>query len=242
MLVRLNKYLAGLGIASRRQVDKLIAEGRIVVNQKQASLGQKINSSRDKILVDGRPVEIANQQYQYIILNKPSGVLTTTRDDRGRRTVLDIVKSDLRLYPVGRLDYNSSGLIILTNDGSLANIITHPKYHLPKTYLVTTTSPVTQTHIRQLRSGLTINGQKLAKSDVSIVDTRNKITTLKISLYQGIKRQIRLMFAQLHLNLLTLHRVSIGPIDIGTLKTGCYRSLTKSEINQLKSALLYNSI
>lgn len=237
MLVRLNKYLASLGVASRRRIDELITQSRVIVNQKIATLGQKIDPQKDIILLDSKSIKTINQKFEYLILNKPVGVLTTTSDDRGRQTVLDLVKSNTRLFPVGRLDYNSSGLVLLTNDGTMTNFITHPKYHLPKTYLVTTNSHITKAHISKLKSGLIINNHQLVKADTSIIKTSNNTTILKITLYQGLKRQIRLMFSNLHLNLKSLHRTSIGPISLGNLKAGQYRPLTKQEILKLKSSL-----
>jgi len=237
MLIRLNKYLASLGVASRRKVDSLIASGQIKVNGQTTTLGQKINPGFDKIQVNSKPVTDFKPKYTYLILNKPKQVLTTTQDDRGRPTVLDFVKTNTRLFPVGRLDYLSTGLVLLTNDGTLTNLITHPKYHLPKTYLVTTNSPISPKILHKLETDIKLDNQKLIPSLVSIHSQLKNQTTLKITLFQGIKRQIRHMFKALGLNLLTLHRISIGPITIGKLKAGMYRPLSDREIELLKSSL-----
>jgi len=237
MSIRLNKYLASMGVASRRKVDSLIASGQIKVNGIAATLGQKINPGSDKISINSKPVTDFKPTYTYLILNKPKNVLTTTKDDRGRTTVLDLVKTNTRLFPVGRLDYLSTGLVLLTNDGSLANLITHPKYHLPKTYLVTTNSPISPKILHKLETDIKLDNQKLIPSLVSIYSQFKNQTTLKITLFQGKKRQIRRMFESLGLNLLSLHRIAIGPINIGKLSPGSYRPLTKSEVGALKRSL-----
>jgi len=237
MPVRLNKYLASIGVASRRKGDILIAQGQIKVNGITASLGQKINPGSDKITINSKPVTDFKPKYTYLILNKPKNVLTTTKDDRGRPTVLDFVKTNQRLFPVGRLDYLSTGLVLLTNDGTLANLITHPKYHLAKTYLVTTNSPISAKILKKLSTDIKLDNQKLIPSLVSIHSQLKNLTTLKITLFQGKKRQIRRMFESLSLNLLSLHRISIGPINIGKLSPGSYRPLTKSEVGALKQSL-----
>ena len=243
MYLRINKYLASLGVASRRKIDSLITLGRIKVNNTSAILGQKIDPHTDQISLDSHPLNQLPTKLVYLILNKPKFVLTTTTDDRGRPTVLDYVKSDLRLFPVGRLDYQSTGLVLLTNDGELANLITHPKYHLPKTYLVTTDSHITSNIVAKLTSGISLDNQLLASAIVTVKGRCQSITTLKITLFQGKKRQIRRMFDVFSLNLLSLHRIAIGPISLGTLKFGQSRSLTSPEIQSLKrslSRLIYN--
>lgn len=237
MLIRLNKHLASLGVASRRKVDRLIAQGQIKVNGITVTLGQKINPDHDKITINSKPVTDFKPTYTYLILNKPKNVLTTTRDDRGRTTVLDFIKTNTRLFPVGRLDYLSTGLVLLTNDGTLTNLITHPKYHLPKTYLVTTNSPISAKTLKKLATDIKLDNQKLIPSLVSIHSQIKNQTTLKITLFQGKKRQIRRMFESLGLNLLSLHRIAIGPINIGKLSPGSYRPLTKSEVGALKQSL-----
>jgi len=237
MFIRLNKYLASLDIASRRKIDNLISSGQIKVNKNTASLGQKIDPSKDNIFINSKPISNYSPKYTYFILNKPQKVLTTTKDDRGRATVLDLVKTKNRLFPVGRLDYLSTGLVLLTNDGSLANLITHPKYHLPKTYQVTTNTPISPKHLSKIRQGMTIQDQRLLPAKAIIKQTKQNITVVEITLYQGVKRQIRRMFESLGLNLLSLHRIAIGPINIGKLSPGNHRPLTKSEVGALKKSL-----
>ena len=238
MYLRINKYLASLGVASRRKIDSLITLGRIKVNNTPATLGQKVNPQTDQITLNSHPLSQLSVKLVYFILNKPKFVLTTTLDDRGRPTVLDYIKSDLRLFPVGRLDYQSTGLVLLTNDGQLANLITHPRHHLSKTYLVTTDSLITSKIISKLTSGISLDNQPLAPATVTIEGHSQSILTLKITLFQGKKRQIRRMFDVLGLNLLSLHRIAIGPISLGNLKFGQSRSLTSSEIQSLKQSTL----
>lgn len=236
MLIRLNKYLASLGVASRRKVDSLIGLGQIKVNGITATLGQKINPGLDKISINSKPVTDFKPKYTYLILNKPKNVLTTTKDDRGRTTVLDLVKTNTRLFPVGRLDYLSTGLVLLTNDGTLANLITHPSHHLAKTYLVTTNSSISPKILTKLENDIKLDNQKLIPSLVSVFGQFKSQTTLKITLFQGKKRQIRRMFETLGLSLLSLHRIAIGPINLGKLSPGSYRPLSKLEIQSLKKS------
>ncbi len=224
-LIRLNKYLASQGVASRRQIDEFISRGRVFVNKKPALLGQKINSEVDEVVVDKKIIKPQPQQFVYYLLNKPKFVLSTVRDDRGRDTVMNYVPSSPRVFPVGRLDYESTGLILLTNDGDLSLRLTHPRYHLPKTYLVTILGKVPDNKISEMNSDVA----KARKIKFNFNQT-----VIEIILYTGKKRQIRLLCAALHLHLVDLHRIAIGPIEIGNLPFGKYRSLTTDEVLKLK--------
>jgi len=217
-----------MGIASRRKIDAMALQKRISINGELAEPGDKIDPDTDTIVVDKKIIplrQLADQELVYYLLNKPKYVLSTSSDDRGRDTVLNYVPKTPRVFPVGRLDYESTGLIILTNDGDLALRLTHPRYHLPKTYLVTVLGKVTPLTISQMNA----TGAKTKK-----VSSQYNQTTLEIILFQGKKRQIRLMCSKLHLHVVDLRRISIGPINIGSLTSGKYRLPTPREISALK--------
>jgi len=236
MLTRLNKYLASLGIASRRQIDEYTTLGRIKINGRLALLGNKIDPDIDKIEVDNKLISSIPPKLVYIALNKPIGILSTTKDTHGRPTVIDLVKSPHRLFPVGRLDADSSGLILLTNDGALTLKLTHPRYHLPKTYLATIKGAVPKSALLALSSGVRLIDGLTAPADVSVFRQLKDATILRITLYQGKKRQIRRMCLALKLRLTELCRIKIGPINLGDLATGKYRFLTEKEISMLLSS------
>jgi len=220
-LIRLNKYLASLGIASRRKIDEFISQKRISINGKLAKLGDKIDPEIDKIIVDKKVILPQPKNLVYYALNKPIYVVSTSCDTHGRQTVIDLVPPIPRVFPVGRLDYRSTGLILLTNDGDLALRLTHPRYHLPKVYLIQVLGKTPPEIIKQM-------------PNAEFIEYKNNLTTIKITLHEGKKRQIRLLCADLHLHLLTLHRISIGPLELGNLPAGDYRCLTPAEIDSLK--------
>lgn len=233
--MRINKYLASLGIASRRKIDEMVEEGQIKVNGKIAKLGDQIDPVKDKVEVDDREVAAKKEKLTYVILNKPKGVVSTAAEFPNERTVLDLVESDIRLYPVGRLDKDSTGLILLTNDGELTNRLTHPKYHIPKTYEVMILGPVVDEKLSALRNGIELEDGKTAPAEVIVTSKTSHHTWLKIVLKEGKKRQIRRMASALHLHVEDLKRVSIGPIKIGNLAVGKFRNLRLDEIESLKS-------
>lgn len=233
--VRLNKYLASLGIASRRHIDELIEKNKVIVNGRKAVLGQKIDPLSDQVEVNGRNINHKKPNYIYIALNKPTGVISSTTDTHNRQTVLDLIDSDARLYPIGRLDYDSSGLILLTNDGDLSLKATHPRYHLPKTYLVTVEGRISPEKIFKLRHGVELEDGVTLPTQTSVISQKNGRTNLKIQLREGRNRQIRRMVAKLNLRIISLHRIAIGPIKLGELKAKEYRYLTSSELALLKN-------
>lgn len=235
--IRLNKYLASVGVAARRKVDEMIEERAIIVNGKVAVLGQKVDPTQDKIEVNGREVVNRKEQLVYILLNKPKGYTSTTAKIKGEKSVLELVKSHVRLYPVGRLDRDSTGLMLLTNDGELAQHLTHPKYHIPKTYEVLILGNVSQDKLSKLKSGVVLDEGKTAPAQVSIIKKMLPHSTLmQFVLYEGRKRQIRRMCAELHLHVLDLKRVGIGSIKLGGMPIGKYRNLTTEEVKLLKSS------
>lgn len=214
-----------MGVASRRKIDDLTSGHRIIINHKIAVLGDKVDPEVDIVTVDKKIIKPTPRQKVYYLLNKPKFVLSSSSDDRGRKTVIDFVPKTPRVFPVGRLDYESTGLIILTNDGDFALKITHPRFHLPKVYLITILGKVPLVKIALMNTSV---------SKAELVNYQNNQTIVKITLFTGKKRQIRLLCASLHLHLLDLHRISIGSIEIKKLAPGEYRELTPNELTSIR--------
>lgn len=241
--IRLNKALAAAGICSRRKADELISQGRVTVNGSAVTeLGLKVLPDQDKVSVDGRMVAIIadqDQKYDYIIVNKPVQVVTTAYDPEGRETVMDFLPPSLarkRLYPVGRLDYFSEGLLLLTNDGDLTYRLTHPKHHLPKVYEVFLRELLNDSQLTTMRNGMTLaEGEKLAPVEANLdpADPHK----LRLVLHQGINRQIRRMCRDLGLTILKLKRTDIGPLHLGGLPSGQCRELRPEETAVLKETV-----
>ena len=231
--MRINKYLASSGIASRRESDKLVQDGRVTVNGKVVSLGIEVSDS-DKVCVDGKPVSI--KKNEYYILNKPKGYICSVSDDGGRKTVLDLMPKNIgRIYPVGRLDYDSEGLLILTTDGELAQHLTHPSNNVPKTYLVKVEGRLTESDLNPIRSGIEIDGYVTKKSKANIVETNKDFTKAHITIYEGKNREIRKMFSAIGKEVSLLKRIKIGELSLKGLDRGEYRKLTNHEVEYLKS-------
>ncbi|MCL2619797.1 MAG: rRNA pseudouridine synthase [Defluviitaleaceae bacterium] len=229
--MRLQKYLADAGVASRRKAEELINSGQVTINGRIATIGEKY-ADGDVVLVDGKPVE-ATEKLVYIILNKPAGVISSAKDQFNRQTVLDIVGNiGIRLYPVGRLDYHSTGLVLLTNDGDLAQKITHPRHGMEKSYIARVKQPIKPEDIAVFRQGMTIDGYKTRPAGIEILDKWGK--QAKITLFEGRNRQIRKMFTSLENEVVSLKRVSMGKITLGDLKSGAWRHLTPAEIALLR--------
>ena len=233
---RLQKYLANAGIASRRKCEELILEGKIKINgQTVLELGTKINPEIDKIQYNGKIVEPEVEKI-YILLNKPIGYVTTAKDQFKRATVLDLVKVNKRIVPVGRLDMYTSGALILTNDGDLVNKLTHPKNEIDKTYNATVRGIITEKEVQKLRDGVEIDDEyitKPAKVKVLKIDEEKNISRISITIHEGKNRQVRKMCKAIGKNVLALHRSKIGNIDVKDLKIGEWRYLTQKEINNL---------
>lgn len=236
---RLQKVLAHAGIASRRASEEIITQGRVTVNgQVVTVLGYKVDPQHDVIAVDGQTLAKVATKPIYLMLNKPKGVLSTTSDEHGRRTVVDLVNIEERVYPVGRLDYQSEGLILLTNDGELVEKLTHPRSHVEKEYHVLVSGkPTNQTLSRWRRGGLEVEGRPTARAVVERLKSEGDHTWLKIILTEGRKRQIRTVAEALGHPALRLERVRIGPIKLGHLKPGKWRHLNPVEVDQLKHSV-----
>ncbi|MBU1003111.1 MAG: rRNA pseudouridine synthase [Proteobacteria bacterium] len=244
-LVRINKALSMAGVCSRRAADDLVAQGLVAVNDViVTSAGTKVDPALDCVTVQGEPVVLSapgEGQLHYVLINKPTQVVTTVSDPQGRRTVMDVLPARLqkhRLFPVGRLDFFSQGLLLLTNDGELANRLTHPRWHLPKVYHVTIRGEVSEAKLETMRQGMVLaEGETLAPMGVDIVNRQAGTVKLGITLIQGLNRQIRRMCRDLGLTVLRLERVAQGPIDLGDLREGQVRVLVPEEINTLLRAV-----
>ncbi|MCE2887642.1 MAG: pseudouridine synthase [Pseudanabaena sp.] len=237
---RLQKILSRHGIASRREAEQMILAGRVAVNgNKVTELGTKADPESDRIEVDGKLLQTNAPKFVYLLLNKPIGVMSTCDDPQGRKTVLDILPSQYRhVYPVGRLDYNSSGALILTNNGDFANYLMHPRHHVPKTYEVWVKDIPSDRVIKQWQDGVILDGKLTLPASVNIRQIerckyQTPRTQLQIVLSEGRNRQIRRVAEQLGHPVLSLHRVAIATISLETLKVGSYRPLIDQEIETL---------
>jgi pseudouridine synthase len=235
MQIRLNKFLAQAGIASRREVDKMIAEGRIKVNgQVVQVLGYKIDDEKDRVDVDGRRVE-KEEGLVYLMLNKPPGYLVTLKDSFKRSTIQQLLPSlRQRIFPVGRLDYDSSGLLLMMNDGELAYRLTHPRFKVPKVYLVKVVGEPDPSDLARLEKGIYLDGKKTAPAKVAQVKSDPKKSLFKIEIFEGRKREVKRMFQAIGHQVLHLQRIGFGGLRLGGLKAGKWRYLSRKEIDTLK--------
>lgn len=232
-LVRLQKFLADCGIASRRKSEELIAEGCVKVNGVKAKIGEKIDPIKDKITVRGKKIITSNKSY-YVMINKPRGYVCTMSDELGRKCVKDLV-SDIpeRIYPVGRLDKDSEGLLFMTNDGEFANKITHPSKHIAKKYRVTVRPTISEEQLDEMRVGIEIDGKKTLPAEVFVISREQGRVVLEITLHEGRNRQIRNMCEKLGVEVARLKRTAIGPVKLGMLQVGKYRELNDNEMRKL---------
>ena len=233
--MRINKFLSTLGIASRRTIDRYIEEGRITVNGNTAITGMDI-SENDNIFIEGEKIKTnIDEKKVYFMLNKPLEVLSSSSDDRGRKTVVDLVKTDKRIFSIGRLDYMTSGLILLTNDGELFNRIVHPKSEIYKKYYVKIFGEIKKEEIAELKKGVLLNDGKTLPAKISGIKYDKNKTSMYISIREGRNRQIRRMIEKFGYKVLMLRREKIGELSLGDLEEGKYRKLTKQEIEYLYS-------
>ena len=236
---RIQKVLADQGICSRREAERLIAAGKVKVNGHPIGLGDKMDPDYDKVSIDGKNVRIVRKrQYTYIMLHKPRGYLTTRSDDRGRKTVMDLV-SDVpaMLRPVGRLDKDSEGLLLMTDDGAFINLLTHPSGGVGKLYRVTVNPRATEEQVVQMASGVVLDdGVRTQPCVIHVVTDEPGRTVLEITLHEGRNRQIRRMCSAVGLQVVRLKRSAEGPVKLGMLQPGEYRELKKSEVSALRNA------
>ena len=233
--VRLQKHLADCGVASRRKSEELIIAGKVKVNGRVAHIGDSVDPKRDKITVSGKNV-IANSEKVYIMLHKPRGFVTTMSDERGRRCVADLVKDvPCKVFPVGRLDKDSEGLLLMTNDGEFSNKLTHPSSHVNKTYRVTVKGEVDDEVLIKLSTGIVIDGVKTLPCDVFIGEKKPDRTVLMFIIHEGKNRQIRKMCDAVNLEVLRLKRTEIAGVKLGMLGQGKWRNLNERELHRLTS-------
>lgn len=228
--MRINKYIANSGIASRRKADELIKAGKVKVNGKVMSQPGYDVADSDEVLVEGKPVQ-STENKVYYAMNKPLGVITSVNDDRGRMTVVDIISDvEERVFPVGRLDYNTSGLLLLTNDGDFANRIMHPGHRMDKTYRVRVAGNISKMKISVLRAGVRLGKFKTAPARVDVITWNRHSMILEVTIHEGKNRQIRRMFEAVGYPVQELERISIGNMKLGHLKPGQYRKLSRREL------------
>lgn len=234
--IRLNKYIASAGIASRRGADELIEQGKVSVNGKKISELGFLVGDKDKVFIDGKLIH--PKKHEYYKFFKPAGYITTSNDEKGRKTIYDILPENLQgLNPVGRLDKDSTGLLILTNDGDLINELTHPSVKVPKIYMVRINGKINQNHIDQMAKGIEIEPNKIAYAEVDVLEISNKSTLLEVVLYQGLNRQIRKMFDYLGFEVEVLKRVQHATITLDGLKKGEFKPIKPKQIKELKQYL-----
>lgn len=232
--IRLQKYLSQCAVASRRKSEELILAGKVKVNGRIAGLGDKINPKRDTVTVSGKKI-VSNKKHYYIMLHKPRGFITTMDDEMGRKCVAELVKDvGARVYPVGRLDRDSEGLLIMTNDGEFANFMTHPSKHVPKTYRVTVRPDITDEQLLRFNEGIEIDGRMTAPADAHVIEKSDNRVVLEVVLQEGRNRQIRKMCEALELDVARLKRTHIGSLKLGMLPQGKWRNLTEDEVHRLK--------
>jgi 23S rRNA pseudouridine2605 synthase len=231
---RLQKYIARCGTASRRKAEELILQGRVKVNGKVVKeLGSKIIPGKDMVTVGDKRI-YEKEKHIYIKLHKPEGYVTTVKDQFNRRTVIDLINIKERIFPIGRLDYNTSGLLLLTDDGDLANKLMHPKYLIYKTYEAEIIGRISNDSLNALRTGVLIDGYKTAPARVNLLKEAQNTSHVQISIHEGKNRQVRKMFQAVGHKVIKLKRISFGNIELGNLKPGEWKYLTDAEIKYLK--------
>ncbi|MCI6254579.1 pseudouridine synthase [Eubacterium coprostanoligenes] len=233
--VRLQKFMAEQGVASRRKSEDLIRAGKVKVNGHVAEIGMKINPRKDLVTVGKQKLtNVKNRKMVYVMLNKPRGYVTTVSDELGRKTVMDLLPDfGCRIYPVGRLDKDSEGLLLLTNDGSFTNCMTHPSHEYAKVYRVTVRPAVNDDILFNLRNGIEIDGRMTAPCEVTVLTEEENRVVLEFILHEGRNRQIRKMCESQGLEVARLKRISIGPVKLGMLKQGDYRELSEQDVKKL---------
>lgn len=238
--IRLQKFISQCGIASRRKAEELILQGSVKINGKTAVLGDKVTAS-DKVFVKGKRVVMPKTSYRYIMLNKPRGFITTMSDERGRKCVAELVQDvGERVYPIGRLDKDSEGMLVLTNDGEFANKVMHPRNSVYKIYRVTVRPSIDEEQILKLETGIMLDGKKTAPAIVHVVHKEPNRVVLEMILHEGKNREIRRMCEAVGLQVARLKRTQIGCVKMGMLKQGDWRDLTEQEVKKLLASPIVN--
>lgn len=243
MDVRVQKLISESGYCSRRKAEELIAKGRVKINGRPCSLGDKADKVKDLISIDGENLYIEKKRnLVYYMLNKPRGYVTTTCDELDRRCVMDLMEGiEERVFPIGRLDRNSEGLLLFTNDGDLANQIMHPSCHVTKTYRVTVRPDINEDQILELTNGVVIDDKKTLPASVTVLTKEEGRVVLQVAIKEGRNRQVRKMCEAVGLEVARLKRTSIGPLKLGMLKPGEYRELTPAELTALRNSIAKGS-
>ena len=234
---RVQKVISNLGYASRRDAEKLIIEGRVLINDKQAIIGDKVGS-KDIIKIDGIILDKSQANDKvYYLLNKPRGVVSTTNDEKGRKTVVSLIETDKKIYPIGRLDYDTTGVLLLTNDGELTNLLLHPKNEIDKVYLAKIKGQITGSDIFKLKNGVIIDEKKAKASRVKIKSFNKKTNTslVEITIHEGRNHQVKKMFQEVGYEVIKLTRLKFAFLDCKDLKSGEYRTLSIKEVKKLYS-------
>ncbi len=234
--IRVQKFLSECGVASRRKSEELISQGKVRVNGAVVFLGDRVDPKRDTVTVNGKKV-IKSKDHTYIMLNKPRGFITTMSDEMDRKCVAQLI-SDVpaRVYPIGRLDRESEGMLLFTNDGEFANALTHPSKHVPKTYRVTVRPSITEDQLTAITQGIIIEDRKTAPAEVRVISKEENRVVLEIVLYEGRNREIRKMCEEIGLEVARLKRTAVGSIKLGMLKQGAWRNLSEEEVRKLMIA------
>ena len=236
-LIKLQKYFSDCGILSRRAAEEEIKKGAVKVNGSPAELGMRIDPEHDVVEYKGRRVESTGDEKIYVLLNKPRGVVTTLSDEKGRTNVSALISEiKTRIYPVGRLDMDSDGLLLMTNDGELTNMLTHPRHEIPKIYRVTVKGSISPRTLEELQKPMEIDGYTILPVKSKIITSEGGSTVLEMTLYEGRNRQIRKMCELCSLKITRLCRVAIGDISLGELEVGKWRYLTENEVKYLKES------
>ena len=232
-MMRINQFIASAGVTSRRKADELIQQGRVKVNDKVLTTpGYRVKDD-DKVVVDGKPIFVQGKKVYYL-LNKPVGYVTSTYDKQGRPTVMELIPDDIRVFPVGRLDFNTSGLLILTNDGELSNKLMHPSHEFDKKYIVRAEGTVTSREAELLRKGIDIGGFVTSPAIVNLIRHEKNSTIAEIIIHEGKNRQVRRMFESINHPVIELCRIGLGNLTIGRLAIGQFRKLSPAEVTYLK--------
>lgn len=238
MKIRVQKIIADNGFCARRKAEMLIAQGQVFCNGRKVKLGDKADPDKDRIVVNGQFINFHKKvPKRYLMLYKPRGYMTTMSDENGRRCIKDLVQISDRVYPIGRLDVNSEGLLLLTNDGNFANKVMHPSTKMIKAYRVTIRPDITDIQAAQLAAGIVIDGKRTAPAQVEILHKEPGRVVLEIRIHEGRNRQIRKMMQSIGVEVARLKRTRIGPLRLGMLKPGRFRELTKEEIRALQRAV-----
>lgn len=237
--IRIQKIIADSGVCSRRKAEELITKGKVKVNGHIALIGQKLNPTVDLITIDGKTVEFEKKkEHIYLVMNKPRGYLTSMSDDRGRRCVTELLpNTQNRVFPVGRLDLNSEGLLLFTSDGRFSNDMMHPSHEVSKTYRVTVRPDITDEQAAKLSEGVYIDGRRTAPAEVRVITKEPNRVVMELVIREGRNRQVRKMCEAVNLEVARLKRTAIGPIKLGMLKPGATRELTKEELKAIRTAI-----